>query len=233
MHPRRRSHSRTARIVTVIASLLLAPLLTVPTATAATAAQPDPVLFVHGYKGGAWNWFDMIDDFEGAGYPSDRLHAMSYDPFQSNATTAAQVREEADALRARTGASRIDIVTHSMGGLSSRHYLKFLGGTAHVDDWVSLGGPNHGTNLAGICSWLITSCKELKAGSDFLNRLNAGDETPGTVNYGTFWSSCDEFINPDSSTLLSGATNTHVGCVEHAWLLVSDPVSRATRDFVR
>ena len=35
-----------------------------------------------------------------------------------------------------------------MGGLSTRYYLKNLGATQYVDDWVSIGGPNHGTTFA-------------------------------------------------------------------------------------
>jgi triacylglycerol lipase len=38
-------------------------------------------------------------------------------------------------------------------------------------------------------------------------RLNSRDETPGAVRYGTLWSPCDEIINPDTSVILSGATN--------------------------
>ncbi|MFD9624003.1 esterase/lipase family protein [Streptomyces virginiae] len=213
----------------MIAALLI-PLAATPSAH---ASERNPVLFIHGYKGGAWNWIDMIDDFEAAGYPANRLRAMSYDPFHSSTITASQILAEVEALRAQTGADKVDIVSHSMGGLGSRWYLKFLGGTAHVDDWVSLGGPNHGTNLAWACSWAFSSCAEMEPGSSFLIQLNSGDETPGSVNYGTFWSSCDEFINPDTSTLLSGAQNIEMGCTEHAWLLISDHVSRAVQDFVR
>ncbi|MEU6081469.1 triacylglycerol lipase [Streptomyces sp. NPDC047108] len=225
-----RIRGRTCSVVAAALALVLTPLAAAPSAH---ADEPDPVLFVHGYKGGAWNWFDMKSDFEDAGYPADRLEAMSYDVFQSNVTTAEEIKAEVDALRARTGADKVDIVTHSMGGLGSRYYIKFLGGDQYVDDWVSLGGPNHGTSIAGLCSWAITSCKEMKADSDFLTELNSGDETPGDVNYGAFWSHCDEIINPDESTILSGATNSDIGCIEHAWLLVSDTASQVTRDFVR
>ena len=69
--------------------------------------------------------------------------------------------------------------------------------------------------------------------SPFLTTLNEGDETPGAVSYGTFWSPCDEVINPDTSTILSGATNTQVGCLGHLSLLGSESVYRQVRDFVR
>jgi triacylglycerol lipase len=123
-------------------------------------------------------------------------------------------------------------VAHSMGSLNSRYYLKFLGGTAKVDDWVSLGGPNHGTAIAGLCSLVLTSCQEMQLGSAFLNNLNSGDETPGAVRYGAFWSWCDEIINPDSSVLLSGAENVNVGCIEHIYLMYSESVSQRVRSFV-
>jgi triacylglycerol lipase len=119
-----------------------------------------------------------------------------------------------------------------MGGLSSRYYLKNLGGQAKVDDWVSLAGPNHGTSTAYFC--FSTACSEMRPGSSFLNALNSVDETPGTtVNYGTFWSNCDEVINPDSSVLLSGATNTGVGCLSHSGVKDNAGSYALYREFVR
>jgi len=70
-------------------------------------------------------------------------------------------------------------------------------------------------------------------GSSFLRGLNSADETPGSVNYGTFWSPCDEVINPDGSVVLSGATNTRTGCIGHLSLLVSSSVYTGVRGFVR
>jgi triacylglycerol esterase/lipase EstA (alpha/beta hydrolase family) len=174
----------------------------------------------------------MIDRFVAAGYPRSRMVAITYNSNQSNATIANQVRDAVNSLRASTGAARVDIVTHSMGGLSSRYYLKNLGGTAVVDDWVSLGGPNHGTNTAYFCYPFSAGCRDMVPGSSFLDSLNATDETPGAVHYGTFWSSCDEVINPDSSVLLSGATNTGVGCLGHSALRTDANVFTQVRNFV-
>jgi triacylglycerol lipase len=158
---------------------------------------------------------------------------MSLRKTKSNVSIAQDVANEVAALRARTVAARVDIVSHSMGGLNSRYYLKNLGGTANVDDWVSIGGPNHGTNLAYICSPFTTSCIDMQYESPFLTALNEGDETPGAVSYGTFWSPCDEVINPDTSTILSGATNAQVECLGHISLLGSERVYRRVREFVR
>jgi triacylglycerol lipase len=195
-------------------------------------AAPDPILFVHGWNSDAGAWNTMIDRFVAAGHPRSRMVAITYNSNQSNSTIAQQVRSAADALRASTGASRIDVVTHSMGGLSSRYYLKNLGGTAFVDEWVSLGGPNHGTNTAYACYLFSAGCRDMIGGSGFLNALNSGDETPGGVRYGVFWSSCDEVINPDTSPQLSGATNVGVGCLGHSALRTDVNVFNQVRAFV-
>jgi triacylglycerol esterase/lipase EstA (alpha/beta hydrolase family) len=174
----------------------------------------------------------MIDRFVAAGYPRSRMLAITYNSNQSNATIANQVRDAVNTLRSQTGAAKVDIISHSMGGLSSRYYLKNLGGSSVVDDWVSLGGPNHGTNFAYACYLFSAGCRDMIGGSGFLNALNSGDETPGATNYGTFWSSCDEIINPDSSVLLSGATNTGVGCLGHSELTSNAGVFNQVRAFV-
>ena len=63
--------------------------------------------------------------------------------------------------------------------------------------------------------------------------LNAGDETPGAVSYGTWWSPCDEIINPDSSVALSGATNTKTACISHTALMSDATVYGQVREFVK
>ena len=199
----------------------------------AGAMALDPILFIHGWSGSASNWNTMIGRFEKDGYTKKQLRAYSYNTSQSNKTTAATiVKSEVEKLKSENGASKVDIVAHSMGSLNSRWYIKFVeGGEANVDDWVSLGGPNHGTTAANAC--FSTSCVEMRIGSTFLSELNAGDETPGVVSYGTWWSTCDEFINPDESTVLSGATNTNVGCVSHLGLLSNETVYKGVREFVK
>jgi triacylglycerol lipase len=197
------------------ALLVVAPVTFVAGPPAEAQSQPDPILFVHGWNSSGSTWNTMVSRFQAAGYPSSHLRTISYNSNQTNVQIANQVRAAADQLRADTGASRIDIITHSMGGLSSRYYLKFLGGTAHVDDWVSLGGPNHGTSTAYACWLFSTSCRDMTPGSGILNNLNSGNPVPGPTNYATWWSPCDAVILPNSSTSIPGATNTQTACVGH------------------
>lgn len=213
-------------------ALIFAMFVTVLVAAAqpVTAAARNPVIFVHGYQGNSSNFDQMIADFQAAGYTDTELLAWEYDSTQSNEATAQELAAAVENMLAETGASQVDIVTHSMGGLNTRWYLKFLDGTGQTDDWVSLGGPNHGTNTAYLCGY--QSCVDMRPGSAFLTELNSGDETPGQVDYGTFRSPCDYVINPDSSVKLDGADNTEVACISHSELVTNDAVVQQVIDFV-
>jgi triacylglycerol lipase len=201
--------------------------------TPASSLALDPILFVHGWNGSASNWSTMISRFEKDGYPKSYLSAYSYNTSTSNKTLAeTEVKSHVESLLKATGASKVDILAHSMGSLNTRWYIKFVaGGQEKVDDWVSFGGPNHGTETANAC--FGTTCTEMRVGSTFLTELNAGDETPGTVSYGTWWSPCDEFIDPDESVILSGATNTKTACMSHLSLVSDETVYKQVREFIK
>ncbi len=127
-------------VAAVVPSLLLSLSVSAPTAHAATH---NPIVFVHGISSSSSSWDEWVDYFQADGYTAAELDAWSYSWSQSNVTTASQLNTEIKNVLARTGASKVDVVVHSMGALSSRYYLKNLGGTAYVDDFVSVAGTNH------------------------------------------------------------------------------------------
>jgi triacylglycerol lipase len=183
----------------------------------------NPILFVHGWNSSGTIWTTMIGRFETDGWASSELYNWSYNTAQSNAATAQQLSAKVDSILAATGAPKVNIITHSMGALSARYYIKNLTGGSKVDAFVSLGGPNHGTNTAVLC--LQVSCMEMRPNSSFLNALNKKDETPGRIiSYSTWRSPCDEVINPQSSTSLNGAVNTLTACLRHSDLYVDATV---------
>ena len=190
----------------------------------------NPILFVHGWNASSTTWSTMVSRFKADGWTSAELVNWSYNFRQSNATTASQIQQKVDSMLKATGATQVDIITHSMGTLSARYYVKNLTGNGKVDALVSLGGANHGTTTANFC--FDTSCFEMRPNSTFLNALNADDETPGSPRYATWWSDCDEVINPHSSVLLAGATNTQTACMTHSQLHEDAFVYQQVRDWV-
>jgi triacylglycerol lipase len=191
----------------------------------------DPVVFVHGYNSSAAIWATIIGWFVADGWPMSQMYAVSYDYTQSNATIAGQLKTEIENVLSSSGAAKVDIVTHSMGALSSRYFLKNLGGSSETDAWASLAGPNHGTTTANLCG--SVSCLEMRPGSTFLTDLNSGDETPGTPRYGTWWSNCDLATMPQQSAILSGATNTQTACLQHNQLYTDATVYQQVRDWIK
>ena len=195
------------------------------------ATGHDPILFVHGWNANSTTWTTMIGRFKKDGWTDAELADWSYDFNQSNATTAQLISNKVDSILNVTGAAHVDIITHSMGSLSARYYVRNLGGDGKVDALVSLGGPNHGTNTAFFCG--STACIEMRPNSTFTTDLNSIDETWGTPRYAVWWSPCDEVIQPQSSPILSGASNTQTACMQHSQLHEDATVYREVRDWVK
>ena len=193
-----------------------------------TARQP--IVLVHGLGGSAADWNPVLARLRLDGWIDRELAAATYSSSISNTSIAAQLSDRIDSVLAATGWDRVDLVTYSMGGLSSRYYLKSLGGAARVDAWVSIAGPNHGTQTATQCAQ-FPACAEAVPGSAFLTALNAGDETPGDVRYATWWSPCDGTIVPPESTILNDALNTKTECLSHT-AMFTETIYQQVRAFI-
>lgn len=159
------------------------------------AAQPDPVLLVHGWRGASADWAVMVQRFvdEGLGRQVVAIQL----PGQDNVANAQAIA----ALVGSNGWTRLDVVGVSMGGLSAREFVKALGGTATVDAYVSLGTPQYGIWAA--CLLPQNQGGQMCPSSTFLRRLNRGDDTPGDVRYMTLTSPADTTV-PSSATRLDG-----------------------------
>ena len=207
--------------------------LTAAAGTAIGLAQAkEPVLLVHGFTGSSSSWDTYGSWFARDGFDA---YAGSYDWTRSNRTTAVTVGGWVDQVRSMTGAPKIDLVGHSMGAMNSRYYLKYLGGTSKVDDWVSIGGVNYGTAVASVfCSGgaLSQACAELAIGSSVVDDLNRGDDTPGSVNYGAVWSGCDIAVQPIWNARISGGRNYYAGCKDHSGMIRDSSTYRTVRGHI-
>ena len=196
-----------------------------------SAAHPYPVVLVHGTFG------DMADSWQALspllydnGYCVFALNYGSYDGSGALGiyatgeigASAQQLATFVNRVLAATGASKVDLVGHSQGGMMPRYYLKFLGGASNVNTLVGLAPSNHGTTLDGIftlASYIPGSnallaecpaCQEQEAGSSFLTKLNAGGDTVPGVNYTVIESDNDEVVTPYTSAFLSGPRVTNI-----------------------
>jgi triacylglycerol lipase len=214
---------RAGRATIVFASTIALALvaITAPAFAAASRAAAravpgaDPVVLVHGFDGSAASWSTMVNRLRAAGYPADRIEAITYDSHASTIAAAGQLAAAVAALRARTRARRVDIVSHSMGAIVARWYLERLGGTDSVDAFVALAGVNEGTIWAYGCSF-YASCREMVPGSAVLTDLGASGAPGDGVRAAAWWSPCDPTIVPAANAQLPGARNTETRCLGHS-----------------
>jgi pimeloyl-ACP methyl ester carboxylesterase len=105
-------------------------------------------------------------------------------------TYAENLKETINSNINKTGARKVDIVAHSMGGLVSRQYIQDTGNYSHVGKLIMVGTPNRGTYLPFyttvfiptnfckifICTHTNIALYQMFTGSGFLNKLNSKAE---------------------------------------------------------
>jgi triacylglycerol lipase len=175
----------------------------------AGADEPNrgPVILVHGWGGSAANMAVMRDAFTAAGYPTYTIDL----PGQNNITNGHAIAGLVQTVKAETGAAKIHLVGHSMGGLSARYYLKRLGGVDNVRTYVSMGTSQYGYRPA--CLLGEQDGGQMCPSSSFLRELNADDDTPGAVAYSTLRSTRD---TPHITRLDGGACFHEIAGVKHS-----------------
>jgi len=123
-----------------------------------------------------------------------------------------------------TGASKVDIVAHSMGGLVSRQYVRFHDGAAKVRRLITVATPNRGIVppiTTTVCPVLqFEECADMEQGSTFLSNLNAIDETWGGVGYYTIYgevgnTGTDGLVQTSSAPLGGAVVNHKIAGYSH------------------
>ena len=148
---------------------------------------------------------------------------------------AERLSEAVKTALAQTGAEKVDLVGHSMGGLVVRYFVERLDGAASVNAAVTLGAPHRGTKTAVF--GVFKSAEQFMPDSDLIAELNEAVPANRAVNMSAVWSDFDSVILPSESARLPAPhSNVKVGGVGHVAMLLSgrifDEVRRATsKDF--
>jgi triacylglycerol lipase len=204
----------------------------VHSAEPATAAQPPrtgiPVLIVPGWLDTARELAALRIRLSAAGW--SHVETLSFaDPTGSNREHAAEIDSVVAEMIERTGATEVDIVAHSMGGLATRWYLKTRP-DAPVRKVVFMASPHRGT-LSAVLAWGDGS-DEMLPTSDFLESLNRGPALPPGVTALTIRTPVDTHIFPAASATLPGVPDRSVCCPTHAGMLHDEEVFRLVSEFL-
>lgn len=224
-----------------------------------SAMHPYPVVLVHGTgMGSTGTWRTLAPALATEGYcvfTLDYGKSRNFIPGTlMNMFGAADIRSSArelaefiDRVRAATGVEQVDIVGHSQGGVVARQYMRFEGGadpenpeSNKVRKLVTLGATNHGTTFGAVQlvgaiaerfgvpvvslmnAVVGQSYVQQMVGSPFLRELNSdGDTVPG-VEYTVVASRNDTVSSPPENTFLTAGPGA---VVHNLWVQDVSPNS--------
>jgi pimeloyl-ACP methyl ester carboxylesterase len=173
-----------------------------------------PVLLLHGVLCNAGVWARMHRNLTRRGVGG--LYSLSYGPpLASIEEFADQLARKIDDVLAATGASSTIVVSHSMGGLLVRAYIRRYG-IAKLARVLTIGAPHHGS----VHAWLMmgTSLGQIRPGNPWLVALNAERLDPA-LRFVSLWSWHDSMVAPQTSSELPGAVDMSMDGVGHNALL--------------
>ena len=109
-----------------------------------------PIVLAHGFNGSPtnnWGWHkDLIAALRADGHD---VHIAAVPPFQGVGVRAEEhLAPFVDEVLGMTGADKVNIIAHSMGGLDSRYLVSSLGYHDRVASVVTISSPHRGSAVA-------------------------------------------------------------------------------------
>lgn len=179
-----------------------------------------PVLLLHGYGCNSGYWAHLLPMLDAAriSHACPNLEPLGGD---IDCYVPAVARAVDDLCHA-SGAPRVIILAHSMGGLAARAYLR-KHGAARVARIITLGTPHHGTSLANFGPGAnARQMRRARRGealeSDWLRELATEEGAANRALVTSIFSHHDNIVAPQTSSCLPGARNIAFGGIGHVAL---------------
>jgi predicted alpha/beta hydrolase family esterase len=179
------------------------------------ASRPT-VLLIHGYMCNRATWRHWLMN----GIPSHwNIATVNLEPVFGVVEHYAEAVDDAvERLRDATGAERITLVCHSMGGLAARSYLRRHGHHA-VQRVATINTPHHGTVFATLGHG--PNARQMRNACEFVRQLAQDDEP---VEFVCFASQHDNLIVPRDNQVLGGAEAVWFEKTGHLAMTANDDV---------
>jgi len=164
-----------------------------PTPLSQVDEPAQPVVLVHGFAASTTCWFALRRALCADGRT---VASFDYRPWASSVPDLAdQLVETVEDVLEATGAEKVDLVGHSLGGIVIAQALTSARLTECVDRVVTLGSPFGGTRWAGAfpAGPLVWA---LRPGSPTLKQL-ASAPPPAGVTWLAIASTADRIVSPD------------------------------------
>ncbi|MEY2468053.1 MAG: hypothetical protein QOF21_751 [Actinomycetota bacterium] len=193
-----------------------------------------PVLLVHGYGHNSSAWFMLRKALRRAGFTS--VHTMNYNPLLHDIPEIAEkLSNRVEMIRGLTGADKVNLVGHSLGGVVSRWYVQEMDGDLKVNTAITLSSPHKGT----IAAWAPPgrTARECRPRSSILRRLN-DRALPTQVRWVAFYGDTDMLVQPTHFGRIDvpalNARNVLVPGMGHMGMLLDgDVVNQVVEELLR
>jgi pimeloyl-ACP methyl ester carboxylesterase len=203
-----------------------------------SAAHPYPVVLVHATLADEGsNWVTLAPLLANNGYC---VYGFNYgetilsgllgsiDGLGNIEHSAEELSSFVSKVLSKTGASKVDLVGHSQGGMMPNYYIKFLGGAGKVHTLIALAPSNHGTTLDGITTLIenfpfatiavngflgvigAPALAQQESSSAFEKKLFESGDTVSGPRYVVIETTHDEVVTPYTNAFLSGSTVTNI-----------------------
>ncbi|RZE61376.1 lipase [Streptomyces albidoflavus] len=199
-------------------------------------APPPPVVLLHGFADNRSVFVllrrALLRDADGTARRRT-LVSLNYSPLTCDIRAAAELLgRHVEEVRRRTGADRVDVVGHSLGGLIARYHVQRLGGDAAVRTLVTLGTPHSGTRVARPAD-VHPIVRQMRPGSPVIEEL--GRPAPGCrTRFVAVRSDLDQIMVPTSAARLDHpdlrVENVLVTGIGHLALPVHPTVTSLVRE---
>ena len=192
-----------------------------PPVQAHTAPTARPVLLVHGFGGTKSSWSLLARTLSARGLTVD---AVTYTPFGTSVERLAdRLVVEVDRMLSQTGADKVHLVGHSLGGVVIAQAIASGRLNGLVDTVVTLGSPFGGSPWANLLPFGAI-VRALREGSPLLRRL-ASAPVPDGVRWLAFTATLDMIVPGLRSVPAHAQVETvTVGGVGHLGMLLSRQV---------
>jgi len=185
-----------------------------------------PVVAIHGYSQNRVDFLRIARACGRAGVGP--VYGFNYPWFSTVPSNARRLARFVDQVRRETGASQVDLVAHSLGGLVSLEYMHEAG-AGQVRRLVTIASPHAGVAYRGPIVGSVGP--QMRAGSSFLvERASRTVPAPSLSIY----SSHDNVVHPPATSTLArrGGRDHRVSDVGHLAILFDPRVAEAVVAFL-
>lgn len=201
--------------------LLMPPLMAlgIPTAPVPRSRTPptrNPVILVPGYALNRGTMALLAAFLRRRGWT--HVHSINNRPRSTSLPVYARhLSQVVDELRRATGATKVDLVGHSMGGIISAFYVNRMGGAEFVGRIVTMGTPWRGTQMH-VWGWR-RQARDLRPGSEVI-----ADIQHPRVPSVSIWSEGDFIVHPNRHAVAPGVRDIELPWTGHLEMLLRPKV---------